>query len=199
MSFDKTKGECFCERCGHYWKPKPFGAKDDYYIEPKSCAKCKSKVWNQPRVYAGKYISGTLARRFKPTGRAAAQLKKPTERIPPEFNMGICVKCGHPRDFDNFCCKQTKELSASTTRESKANRVYLLTDKNAVVYAIETYGLDGKKIADLSGDYSISLWEQVLKNVQTYTEIFNKYDDGTKKKQTLSKAICGYFAEQNYQ
>jgi len=42
------------------------------FLEPKSCGKCKSKVWNQPRTYAGKYISGVLAKRFKPTGRAAA-------------------------------------------------------------------------------------------------------------------------------
>jgi hypothetical protein len=75
MSFDKTTGFCFCERCGYEWKTKPFDSRElkkIVFIEPRSCAGCKSKVWNQPRVYSGKYISGTLARRFKPTGRAAA-------------------------------------------------------------------------------------------------------------------------------
>ena len=75
MSFDKLKGNCFCERCGHTWQStiKMNFHSHKIYNEPRSCAKCKSKVWNQPRVYAGKYISGTLARRYKPTGRAAAK------------------------------------------------------------------------------------------------------------------------------
>jgi hypothetical protein len=72
MSYDNKTGICFCHRCGYEWRPKQKIIGDSYHwIEPKSCARCKSKVWNQPRVYAGKYISGTLARRFKPTGRAA--------------------------------------------------------------------------------------------------------------------------------
>lgn len=76
MSFDPKKGFCFCERCGHDWQSKPIG---DKFKEPRSCAKCKSKVWNHPRVYSGKYVSGTLAKRFKPTGRAAARIKHDPE------------------------------------------------------------------------------------------------------------------------
>jgi hypothetical protein len=85
MSFDDKNGNCFCERCGYNWTTK------DKSIAPRSCAKCKSKVWNQPRVYAGKYISGTLAKRFKPTGRAAAQIK--ALRIFEEFTDS---RCHHP-------------------------------------------------------------------------------------------------------
>lgn len=72
MSFDAKKGFCFCERCGHDWIAKPV---DNVFVEPRSCAKCKSKVWNQPRVYSVKYISAVLSKRFKPTGRAAARPK----------------------------------------------------------------------------------------------------------------------------
>ncbi|HEX8248994.1 MAG TPA: zinc ribbon domain-containing protein [Pyrinomonadaceae bacterium] len=76
MSYDSKTGHSFCERCGHSWTVRQKYNGNNYYRkEPKSCAKCKSKVWNQPRVYAGKYISGTMAKRFKPTGRAAAKLK----------------------------------------------------------------------------------------------------------------------------
>ena len=80
MSFDDKKGFCFCQRCGHDWIAKPVGTE---MREPRSCAKCKSKVWNQPRVYAGKYISGTLAKRFKPTGRAAARSKYNKQTLEP--------------------------------------------------------------------------------------------------------------------
>lgn len=76
MSFHSKYGNCFCERCGHSWHSSKMTANNVEFIQPTSCARCKSKVWNQPRVYAGKYISGTLARRFKPTGRAAAKLKQ---------------------------------------------------------------------------------------------------------------------------
>lgn len=75
MSFYKEKGNCFCERCGHSWHSSKMDAQNKDFLEPKSCGKCKSKVWNQPRTYAGKYISGTLAKRFKPTGRAANKSK----------------------------------------------------------------------------------------------------------------------------
>jgi len=74
MSFNEKTGFCFCERCGYDWLPK------DISIAPRSCARCKSKVWNQPRVYAGKYVSGTLAKRFKPTGRAAARQRIDTNQ-----------------------------------------------------------------------------------------------------------------------
>lgn len=75
MSYSNSTGYCFCERCGYGWKIRMPRNSNKYPTDaPKSCARCKSKVWNQPRVYAGKYISGTLAKRFKPTGRAAAKL-----------------------------------------------------------------------------------------------------------------------------
>jgi len=73
MSFDNKKGFCHCERCGRDWTSKE---QSEGFTEPRSCAGCKSKRWNVPRVYAGKYISGTLAKRFKLTGRAAAKAKK---------------------------------------------------------------------------------------------------------------------------
>ena len=33
---------CSCLRCGHVWMP-------DRVEKPRSCAKCKSKVWDRPR------------------------------------------------------------------------------------------------------------------------------------------------------
>lgn len=84
MAFSKKLGECRCERCDYFWKPKPVNGN---YIEPTSCAKCKSKVWNKPR----KYNLGTLesalivTKREKPTGRAAAKAKKVA--IETDFNI----------------------------------------------------------------------------------------------------------------
>ena len=76
MPFSKELGECLCMRCGHWWKPKP----DDNgeYSEPKSCAKCKSKVWNKSRKYNLGTLESTLIvhHREKLTGRAAAKAKK---------------------------------------------------------------------------------------------------------------------------
>ena len=61
----KTWGaDCVCERCGYSWTTY-------YQREPKSCAKCKSKYWNQPRVYSGKYVQATICQRTKPTGKKA--------------------------------------------------------------------------------------------------------------------------------
>ena len=52
-----------CNRCNYHWKSKKTE-------NPKSCAKCKSKVWNKLRKY-NVLNKETLAKRFKPTGRAA--------------------------------------------------------------------------------------------------------------------------------
>lgn len=87
MAFDPKNGYCLCQRCGHTWKSK---FKIDYqklstkYIEPRNCAKCKSKKWNSPRVYGGKYLKGlaTMAKRFKPTGRKAAKQKRQPSLFP---------------------------------------------------------------------------------------------------------------------
>lgn len=65
----KRKFEHFCNRCGKVWL--------SLFSEPGACAKCKSKFWNVPRVYGGKYLNGLapMAKRFKPTGRQAAKEK----------------------------------------------------------------------------------------------------------------------------
>jgi len=85
VSYDEKTGHCFCERCGYDWTVRQkFNGNNYYRIEPRSCAKCKSKVWNHPRVYAGKYVSGTLAKRFKPTGRAAARQRIDTNQTKQE-------------------------------------------------------------------------------------------------------------------
>lgn len=78
MSFYKDKGNCFCERCGYAWIASINYQNGKFvYFEPKSCAKCKSKVWNKPRVYSNtKNFSGVcFAQREKPTGRQAAKLR----------------------------------------------------------------------------------------------------------------------------
>lgn len=74
--FDYKKGVCNCERCGHFWETQ-FSEILNKYVAPKSCAKCKSKYWNQPRTYGGNYLDGLapMAKRFKPTGRKAASLR----------------------------------------------------------------------------------------------------------------------------
>ncbi len=64
-------GDCWrltCDRCGYGW---------DIYRRklPKSCARCKSKGWDEPRVYAGKYVSATICTRVKATGHNARRLK----------------------------------------------------------------------------------------------------------------------------
>jgi hypothetical protein len=101
MSFDKKNGESFCERCGYEWKTKSFDSPREgrIFIEPRSCAKCKSKVWNQPRTYGGKWLNGNypMARRWKTTGRAAIKLK--TEQY--KFRNSNFLKCGY--------CKKTKQ------------------------------------------------------------------------------------------
>jgi len=100
MSFNDKTGHCFCERCGYDWAPK------DISTAPRSCAQCKSKVWNSPRVYAGKYINGTLAKRFKPTGRAAARANRCEDIELPTVPFGvICAKCGLVEGFNINCCK----------------------------------------------------------------------------------------------
>lgn len=78
MSFNKNTGNSFCERCGHQWYSiYRSGYRKGEFIEPRSCGKCKSKVWNKPRVYGGKYLDGLapMAKRYKPTGRAAKAKK----------------------------------------------------------------------------------------------------------------------------
>lgn len=64
---------CTCERCGYVWKT--IGKSK----VPTSCAKCKSKGWNKPRVYSGKYVNATICQRTKPTGRKAANEKQKDE------------------------------------------------------------------------------------------------------------------------
>ena len=91
MSFDPEKGLCNCERCAHVWTATKL--MDDGFMEPSACAKCKSKVWNRPRVYAGKFVTGTLARRFKPTGRAAAKLKAKAKKSKSERIEEILKDC----------------------------------------------------------------------------------------------------------
>lgn len=57
MSWDEKTGKAFCERCGYEWKVKSFyssRAQRDIRVKPRSCAKCKNKGWNVPRVYGGK-------------------------------------------------------------------------------------------------------------------------------------------------
>ena len=86
MSFNKNTGWCLCERCGYEWgaSAKNGYDKKDNLLEPKSCAKCKSKVWNQPRVYSGKYLNGLapMAKRYKATGRKAAKEKRQPNLFP---------------------------------------------------------------------------------------------------------------------
>ena len=76
MSFEPKNGRCLCERCGHVWWTS-FTYSLQKYVEPRSCAKCKSKGWNKPRVYGGKYLDGSaaMAKRYKATGRKAANLR----------------------------------------------------------------------------------------------------------------------------
>jgi hypothetical protein len=85
MSWEPKTGKAFCERCGHAWTVKSFLSsidKKEIRVKPKSCARCKNKGWNTPRVYAIGSITGTMAKRYKPTGRAAAtllnKLREPT-------------------------------------------------------------------------------------------------------------------------
>ncbi len=54
-----------CERCGYSWNVPRYKAK------PKSCAKCKSKYWDSPRVYKVGNLESTFAKRDKPTGKKA--------------------------------------------------------------------------------------------------------------------------------
>lgn len=63
--------DCTCERCGHTWETRSSWYSSQKNQLPKSCAKCKSKGWNKPRVYAGKYTEATILKREKPTGRKA--------------------------------------------------------------------------------------------------------------------------------
>ena len=62
---------CTCDRCGHVWETRWDWKKRTAKVLPKSCAKCKSKGWNSPRVYSGKYAEVTILKREKPTGRKA--------------------------------------------------------------------------------------------------------------------------------
>ena len=36
-----------CERCGHEWIPR---RNSPYRTNPKTCPKCKSAYWNEPRL-----------------------------------------------------------------------------------------------------------------------------------------------------
>ena len=65
---EKIYLELTCERCGYHWHNWRGKA-------PKSCARCKSKYWNEPRVYSGKYVPATICQRVKTTGRKAGKIK----------------------------------------------------------------------------------------------------------------------------
>lgn len=83
MSFNERNGHCICERCGYVWRARQSNVNYKYF-EPQSCADCKSKVWNTPRVYGGKYLNGLapMAKRFKATGRKAAKKKRQPALFP---------------------------------------------------------------------------------------------------------------------
>lgn len=88
--------------------------------EPRSCAKCKSKFWNQPRVYSGKYVSGTLAKRFKPTGRAATR-----QKIDPE----VAVWDKIANDPNKTTSQKLNEILDTLSLEERAaarTQIYLL-------------------------------------------------------------------------
>jgi hypothetical protein len=43
----------WCYRCGYVWLPRDYDANSDNTLDrepPKSCARCKSKYWNKPRM-----------------------------------------------------------------------------------------------------------------------------------------------------
>jgi hypothetical protein len=47
-AFDPSNGWCECLRCGHRWHTREYNR--NHHRAPVRCSKCRSPLWNKPRI-----------------------------------------------------------------------------------------------------------------------------------------------------
>lgn len=80
-----------CKHCNYVWLPRDYDYEHDNIIRmkaPKSCARCKSKQWNQERIngrmFAPKALIKAGFRRNKASGKISKAYIEQLESIPPK-------------------------------------------------------------------------------------------------------------------